>query len=293
MKAFKVVLKVVLGVAFWGYIFALLFIEGTYHPFMKKDADTAAKTVVEKTEPARTQTRIQTYAAPTGISVYTSTDSVELSSQQLYFSGVATKAEATKSVAAKCRRRIEGYEDQLKCKEVTFFTQGCYARYRIGNGHASSFGPTEEEAQAKAKQKCDVMAEKFPYSCILDTNKCVSGGGNNQGSRSWDYRAIAITEKFVAEDGKRSLAILDKDGISQEEAKNKVAKQCLSVTGKPCKNITTIDGYICLAAAIHYQWGFSVKLGDKKDEGKLRAEVTQMCTRNGATNCTVRFFCPR
>lgn len=38
MKAFKVVLKVVLGVALWGYVFALFFIEGTYHPFMKKIA---------------------------------------------------------------------------------------------------------------------------------------------------------------------------------------------------------------------------------------------------------------
>lgn len=295
MDLFKKVLHVAAAVIFWGYIFALLFIEGTYHPFMKKNADTATKTVVEKIEPARTQvrtqTRIQTPPAQTGISVYTSTDSVELRSQQLYFSGVAPKAVAIKSASGQCQRNIASYENQLKCKEVTFFTKGCYARYRIGNGHVSGFGPTEKKAQVKAKQKCDVMAEESPYSCVLDTNKCITDGSDNQGTRSWNYRAVGVAEPFTV-GGESRRYIYSRPGSSQEEAKNRVAEQCLSASGKPCRSITTIDGDTCIAMAVSSKGGYSGKMGDKKDEDKLKAEARKICSLNDRDNCAVRFFCP-
>ena len=292
MKAFKVVLKVIAGVAFWGYIFALMFIEDTYHPFMKKDADT----VVEKTNPAaakqkqvRTQARPQAPATPTGISIYTSTDSENSYAQQLYFSGVATKAEAIKSAAAKCQRNIVGHESYLKCKEVTFFTQGCYARYRISSGHVSSVRPTAVEAQTKAKQSCDVMAENSSYSCVLDANICIES--SVQYTRKWAYAAFGITETMDINNNTQQVSVEKTFAGSLAEAKNIVEDLCISTSGKSCRKMYTINGDQCIAIAINGARNYSVRSGAKKDENSLMATVRQQCRGKGIRPCGARFFC--
>jgi len=296
MKAFKVVLKVIAGVVFWGYVFALLFIEDTYYPFMKKDADTAAKTVVEKTKPARTQqrqvrtqVRPQAPAAPTGISVYTSTDTDNVSAQQLYFSGVAPEAAAKKSAAAQCRNSIAGHENYLKCKEVTFFTKGCLARYRIGTGHTSSFGPGAVEAQAKAKKKCNVMAEDSSYSCILDANICIKDSVQYTGN--WSYAAFGITETIDIGNNSRSVSVEKTFASSLAEAKNIVKDLCVSTSGKSCRKMYTISGDQCIAIAISGSGNYSIRGGAKKDKTSLIATVKQKCRGKGIKPCSVRFYC--
>lgn len=295
MKAFKVVLKVVLGVAFWGYILALMFFEGTYHPFMKKDADT----VVEKQQPAaakqrqvHTQVRPQAPAARTGISIYTSTDSENSYAQQLYFSGVATKAEAIKSAAAKCQRNIVGHESYLKCKEVTFFTQGCYARYRISSGHVSSVRPTAVEAQTKAKQSCDVMAEDSSYSCILDATICIEGS-IAPSTRSWKYAAFGITETMDISNNAQSVTVEKTFASSSAAAKNIVEDYCLSTSGKPCRKMYTISGDQCVAIAISGARNFAVRFGPKKNKTSLIASAKTQCGGKGIRpyDCVARFFC--
>lgn len=287
MDFFKKAYMVVGGIAIWGYIFALFFIEGTYHPFMKKDADT----VVEKTEPAdkqRTQIRTKAPAIRTGISIYTSTDSDGSNAHQLYFSDAMAENKAKKNAAEQCDDDLPYFAEENKCKEVAFFTKGCYARYRIGNGHTSSFGPTQEEAQAKAKQKCDVTAENSSYSCILDASQCIMHS-RNQVARNWYYSAVGITEEH-GDDGLIFRVILSEQGDSKQQAKDEVTRKCLVLSGKPCANIMTLEGDQCLAAAINKKLSYSVRSGGKKNESTLKAEVRQVCTR-GLKTCEVKFFC--
>ncbi|PHQ59040.1 MAG: hypothetical protein COC03_07090 [Robiginitomaculum sp.] len=86
--------------------------------------------------------------------------------------------------------------------------------------------------------------------------------------------------------------IFDKPGSLQEEAKNRVAEQCLSRSGKSCRSITTIDGDTCIAMAVSSKGGYSGKMGDKKDEDKLKAEARKICSLNDRKNCIVEFYCP-
>ena len=61
MDLLKKILKVILGIALWSYVFAALFIEGTYIPFV---SDTGAVTTTRSPGPTSTRPRAKTQRPP-------------------------------------------------------------------------------------------------------------------------------------------------------------------------------------------------------------------------------------
>lgn len=291
MDILKTIGKVIVGVIFWGYILALMFVEDTYNPFAT-DKDTLA--AVEAEVPAvaeNRQSRPPPSAAPVGISIFTSTDAADRASQQLHFSGVLPEGEAKQAAARRCQEQVSHTGGDLQCSEVTFFTTGCFVRYRVGNGQYAAFGATQVEAGAEAERKCQVGRGDSRSSCVRDTNICI-GGGQNIGTRSWYYSAVGMTEKFRDHASSNNrIKLFFSPGHSRDDALSKLDETCRSNSGASCKKVIAIDGDRCVAFAINLNGGYSIQGGTADNESQLKARAKERCQTTKGGNCYVGFHC--
>lgn len=290
MKIVKTTLHVIIGIAFWGYVFALLFIEDTYNPFAGKK-DTSSVAEMSQPDSKNREQQAGAISEPqTGISIYTSTDDLGRP-QQLHFSGVQSRDVARRAADKKCKDLIALGEGGLYCQEVMFFTQGCFVRYRFGNGSAWAVGATQAQAAEDAERQCKAQENGSKHSCVRDTNMCIAGG-DNQGTRHWERGAFGLSKRFEKKNGTgASVTLVVGEGHSIQSRVADVRAKCLAKSNKSCQQIITLEGDQCVAIAYSGNEGYAIRHGGINHKASLRTQAKEACDSASKQSCRVLWKC--
>lgn len=280
MEMLKKVLQVVAGIAFWAVVIDWVFLDGYYNPFIDQESKPASVASQDK-QPTRT--------GHTGISIFTSTEEPGRK-QQLHFSSNQPRQAAIASAAKKCSDHIASSGGDFVCEEVSFFYEGCFVRYRIGNGNYPAFGATQAEAAAKAVQKCESIEHTSQFSCVRDTNMCVDGG-DNQGTRAWENGTLGLSEKYRIDSNNGRSMLFVGQGSSLKAQRASVESQCRNKSGKKCKTIVTLSGDQCVAFAFSGKGGHHWVYGDEQNKFPLMSEAQSACDSKAGRKCTVAWKC--
>lgn len=280
MEMLKKVLQVVVGIAFWAVVIDWVFLDGYYNPFIDLESKPASVASQDK-RPTRT--------GYTGISIFTSTEEPGRA-QQLHFSHNQSRQAAIASAAKKCSDHIASSGGDFVCEELSFFYEGCFVRYRIGNGNYSAFGATQAEAAVKAEQSCRTAEGSSRFSCVRDTNMCVDGG-DNQGTRAWENGTLGLAEVYRNESNNEMTTLFPGQGSSLKAQRAYVDNLCRNKSGKKCKTIVTVTGDQCIAFAFTSKGAHHWVYGDEQDKLTLMSEAQSACASKAGRKCTVVWKC--
>jgi Domain of unknown function (DUF4189) len=280
MEILKKVLGAGVGIAFWAVALDWFFLDGYYNPLIGQTSKPAS-VASQGNQPIRTEHMI--------ISIFTSTEKPGRS-QQLHFSHHQPREAAIASAAKKCADSIASSGGDFVCEEVSFLYEGCYVRYRLGDGNYPAVGATQAEAAAKAEQKCQSDEHTTPFTCIRDTNMCVDGG-DNQGTRAWESGAMGLTEIYRDESNQKTSMLFVGQGSSLKAQRASVENKCRDKSGQECKTILTVTGDECVAFAFASKGAHHWAYGAKQDKFTRMSEAQRDCTSKAGHKCTVAWKC--
>lgn len=289
MDIVKKILQVIAGVAFWAVVIDWVFLDGYYNPFIDLKDKPAAESEQNPQSGSAERAKQTAQHSRTGISIFASTEEPGRA-QQLHFSYNMPREAAIASAAKKCNDHIASSRDDFVCEELSFFSSGCFVRYRLGDGHSSSFGATQAEAAGKAEQNCRTSDPSSSFSCVRDTNMCVDGG-DNQGTRQWNSNLFGLTEVYPEENNKKASEVFDGRGLSLKAQRRYVENQCRNQTGKNCKTILTLTGDQCVAFAFSANGAHYWVYGSEQDKTTLISEARISCTSRAGRECMELWKC--
>lgn len=226
-----------------------------------------------------------TLAAVSGIAVFAASEDPDREPHLIFSNSLAEKSVAIANAETECHRLIAGASG-LACRQLTFFENGCYVRYRFGAGSAPRIRGTLKEADAAALASCQ-EANNGDYKCVRDAAVCTDGSIRDV--RSWKFRAVGLSPvRIGADNGGPSAGTFFADitSFGGAHATQLMKERCQKAYGSDCRAVNVLQGDQC--ASMAYSGGGSYAFVPGRAKGNV---ARQRCEKGGKYHCNVQTRC--